>query len=195
VLHSTREKIQRNPKALIAAILVLSWRAPFGLQPVWSNQNGAVSGAADTPGTTAIEVAEVKADIYLSRGRATSGQKLGVLVKFEIAPGWHVYGEPLPEEYTPTSVVFDNALIAAQELDFPKPTLVKFELLGETMPVYQGRFTAAGSILLRQSIVPGVHGLAGTITFQECDDNLCKMPQQERFEIPLRIDSRTAKLE
>jgi hypothetical protein len=66
---------------------------------------------------------------------------------------------------------------------------VKFDLLGETLPVYQGRFKAVGDILLRQKLVPGEHQLGGTLSFQECNDNLCKMPQRVHFEIPLRIDS------
>ncbi len=136
-----------------------------------------------------VDAGDVKARIALSDVRAFSGQQLGVAVDFDIAPGWHVYGKPLPEEYTPTTVTFDNDLVSGQKLDFPKPTPVKFELLGETLPVYQGRFKAVGDILLQQKLAPGEHQLGGTLSFQECNDNLCKMPQQTRFEIPLRIDS------
>ena len=136
-----------------------------------------------------VNAGEVKAHIALSDMRAYSGQQLGVAVDFDIAPGWHIYGKPLPEEYTPTTVSFDQDLVSGQQLDFPKPTPVKFELLGETLPVYQGRFKAVGDIILRERLMPGEHRLNGTFSFQECNDNLCKMPQQVRFEIPLRIDS------
>jgi DsbC/DsbD-like thiol-disulfide interchange protein len=136
-----------------------------------------------------VDAGELKAHIALSDVRAFSGQQLGIAVDFEIAPGWHVYGKPLPEEYTPTTVTLDKDLVFAQNLDFPKPTPVNFELLGETLPVYQGRFKAVGDIVLRQKLAPGEHRLGGTLSFQECNDNLCKMPQQVRFEIPLRIDS------
>jgi DsbC/DsbD-like thiol-disulfide interchange protein len=135
-----------------------------------------------------VDAGEVKARIALADVHASSGQRLGVAVDFDIAPGWHVYGKPLPEEYTPTAIVFDNDLVARQNLDFPKPTPVKFELLGETLPVYQGRFKVVGDIFLRQKLAPGEHQLGATLSFQECNDNLCKMPQQVRFEIPLRID-------
>jgi hypothetical protein len=136
-----------------------------------------------------VDAGEVKARIALSDTRAFSGQQLGVAVDFDIAPGWHVYGKPLPEEYTPTTVIFDSDLVSGQKFDYPKPTPVKFEMLGETLPVYEGRFKAIGDILLRQKLEPGEHRLVGTLSFQECNDNLCKMPQQVRFEIPFRIDA------
>ena len=142
------------------------------------------SGAA-----AVVDSGEVKARIVLTDARALSGQQIGVIVDFDVAEGWHVYGKPLPQEYTPTSVTFDKNLLSEQNLEFPKPTLVKFALLGETLPVYQGRFTAVGTIVLRHGLNPGEHRLNGTLSFQECNDNLCKMPRQTQFEVPLWIES------
>lgn len=136
-----------------------------------------------------VKADEVQAKITLSGTRTYSGQQLGVAVEFEVAPGWHIYGLPLPEGYTPTSVKFDDALISSQALAFPKPTPVKFEVLGETLPVYQGDFKASGMLRLKQKLTPGDHKLAGTIEFQECNDTLCKMPRTARFEIPIRIET------
>jgi DsbC/DsbD-like thiol-disulfide interchange protein len=137
----------------------------------------------------AVDAGEVKARFTLLESRLCSGQRAGIVVDFDIAPGWHIYGKPLPEEYTPTSITFESELLSAHELDFPKPVPVKFELLDETLPVYQGHFQANGTILLRPKLARGEHRLGGTLSFQECNDNLCKMPQQVRFEIPLWIDS------
>ncbi|HJU11619.1 MAG TPA: protein-disulfide reductase DsbD domain-containing protein [Candidatus Binataceae bacterium] len=136
-----------------------------------------------------VDSGEVKARIVLTDARALSGQQIGVIVDFDVAQGWHVYGKPLPQEYTPTNVTFDKNLLSEQNLEFPKPTPVKFALLGETLPVYQGRFTAVGTIVLRHGLNPGEHRLNGTLSFQECNDNLCKMPRQTQFEIPLWIES------
>jgi DsbC/DsbD-like thiol-disulfide interchange protein len=142
--------------------------------------------------STLIQAGDVKVRVVLSDVRAFSGQQVGVAADFDVAPGWHIYGEPLPQEYTPTKITFDQDLISSQRLDFPKPTPIKFELLGETLPVYQGRFRAVGDILLRQRLTPGEHRLSGTISLQECNDNLCKMPLQARFDVPIRIDQMVA---
>lgn len=149
-----------------------------------------LGAAADNNGVT-VAADDVEAKIILSGSRAYSGNELGVAIDFTVAPGWHIYGQPLPEGYTPTSVKFDDALISSQSLDMPKPTPVKFEVLNETLPVYQGNFRAKGRILLKQKLPPGDHKLAGTLEFQECNDSLCKMPRTARFEIPITIEALT----
>ena len=179
--------IQKSPViAAIAMLLALMSSTPFNSQSAAGDQNDV---GPKSPTLTLVDAGEVKARITLSDAHALSGQRVSVIINFDIAPGWHIYGKPLPEEYTPTNVTFDKDLLSRQSLDFPKPTPVKFELLGETLPVYQGRFKAVGDILLREKLMPGEHKLSGTLSFQECNDNLCKMPQQVRFGVPLRIDS------
>ena len=142
--------------------------------------------AADDGVTITAE--DLQAKIVVSDKRSFAGQRLGTAVNFKVAEGWHIYGEPLPAGYSPTSVKFDDDLVTSQELQFPQPKPVKFELLGETLPVYQGEFRATGYILLRQKLPPGEQKLMGTLNFQECNDKICKLPQLVRFQIPLKID-------
>jgi hypothetical protein len=78
------------------------------------------------------------------------------------------------------SVKFDDDLVGSQELEFPQPKPVKFELLGETLPVYQREFRATGYILLKQKLPAGQQKLTGTLNFQECNDKTCKLPQSVR---------------
>jgi hypothetical protein len=89
---------------------------------------------------------DVQTRIALFDNRSFGGQGLGAAVDFKVATGWHIYGESLPAGYTPTAVRFDNGLVASQSLTFPKPKPVKFDLLGEVLPVYEGNFKAMGYI-------------------------------------------------
>jgi DsbC/DsbD-like thiol-disulfide interchange protein len=146
--------------------------------------------AIDDNGVT-VTADDVEAKISLSGSRNFSGNEIGVMVDFTVGPGWHIYGRPLPEGYTPTAVKFDDALVSEQSIVFPKPTPVKFELLGETLPVYQGNFKAIGTLRLKQKLPPGDHTLGGTLEFQECNDSLCKMPRTAHFEIPIKIEALT----
>jgi DsbC/DsbD-like thiol-disulfide interchange protein len=185
--------VQSSEKLLIAIIanailLGLISTAPVVARTAQANSNSA-GHAVDRQARVIVAAGDLRARITLARARVFSGQAIGVVVDFEIAPGWHVYGKPLPEEYTGTDVIFDDDLLSGQSLIFPKPRPVKFELLGETLPVYQGRFRAAGNIIVRTTVTPGLHRLSGTLSFQECNNSLCKMPRQLRFEIPLWIDS------
>jgi DsbC/DsbD-like thiol-disulfide interchange protein len=136
---------------------------------------------------TVVKAQDVTATVVLPDAHAAAGGPLRVAVNFDVAPGWHIYGEPLPEDYTPTTVKFDDAMVAKQAIDFPKPVSMKFEAIGETFPVYTGKFSANGAIRLKPDLAPGEHDLAGAISFQECNNLECKAPQQARFEIPIMV--------
>lgn len=148
---------------------------------------------ADSAASTAvvIKAEDVTAKVALSDGRSTAGGRLGVTAAFEVAPGWHIYGEPLPPEFTTTKIKFDDQLLREQSLKFPAPTPVKFEALGETYPVYQGKFNATGQLALKPALAPGDYKLAGTLEFQECNDSMCKLPQSVHFELPIKVTAKS----
>jgi DsbC/DsbD-like thiol-disulfide interchange protein len=151
------------------------------------------AGAADSlkGPPVVVQAGDVRARIALSADHAPSGHQLEVAVDFDVAPGWHIYGEPLPdgEGLTPTSVVFNSDLLAQQTLKLPKPTPLRFEALNETYPVYTGQFTALGSIVLNQKTKAGDYTIPGTLSFQQCNDTMCKMPQTVHFEIPIKVEA------
>jgi DsbC/DsbD-like thiol-disulfide interchange protein len=184
---------------IVAAVLTMAARpAPVGAANGESGERatsasgavGAETGKTDgaRPDDVMVNAGDVAARIRLSSDRAASGQQLGVSVDFEVAPGWHVYGEPLPESYTPLSIRFDNDLVASQSLDFPMAMPTKFEGSGETLPVYEGKFEATGKISLKPRLEVGKYNLKGALTFQECNDVLCKMPETVRFDLPIMIE-------
>ncbi len=149
---------------------------------------GVASGAS---GVT-INAGDVRAIVTISSDRAVAGRQLGVSAEFEIPPGWHIYGQPLPENYVATSVSFDSESVRAQSFDFPKATPVEFKSLGETLPVYSGSVRAVGSILIKGGLKPGEYKLKGTLRFQECSEQICKLPQNIGFEVPMTIDAMVA---
>jgi hypothetical protein len=77
--------------------------------------------------------------------------------------------------------------VAKQSFNFPKPQMMSFATLGETLPVYQGNLHAGGKLLLRPDLKPGDYQLTGKVDFQECSDSICKIPQSLAFAIPLTI--------
>ncbi len=137
---------------------------------------------------TIIRADEVEAAVQLSANRAFAGQELGVVVDFSVKPPWHVYGQPLPRNYTTTSVHFDTAGILRQSLTFPRPQLVKIASLGEVLPVYTGNFRAAGTMVVTGKLKPGNRQLSGELCFQECNDEICKLPRTVKFTMPITIE-------
>lgn len=148
----------------------------------------AATASEGTP--VAIEGSDVVAHIRLSADHAAAGRPIGLAVEVAVAPGWHIYGEPLPDGdgLTPTSIKFESDLLAGQTLNLPKPTPLRFEILNQTYPVYTGNFKAAGNLVLNQKIKPGEYSIPGTFNFQLCNDSMCKPPQAVRFELPIKID-------
>lgn len=135
-----------------------------------------------------IHADEVQAQIQLSGRRAFAGQELGIAVDFTVKPPWHIYGEPLPKNYTATAIHFDDASVSRQSLRFPKPQPVKVASLGEVLPVYTGSLRAAGTLVLSASLEPGEHRLGGNLSFQECNSEICKLPRSVAFTLPLTIE-------
>jgi DsbC/DsbD-like thiol-disulfide interchange protein len=151
---------------------------------------GTAAAVTSSATPVVVQAGNVEARIVLSPDHSSGGRQLGVAVDFNVAPGWHIYGEPLPagEGLTPTSIKFDGDLLERQKLDLPKPTPLRFEALNETYPVYQGSFKGAGNIVVAHKLKPGDYSIAGTLSFQECNDAICKMPQAVRFELPIKIE-------
>ena len=141
--------------------------------------------------SVSIVADDVRARISLSSAVTAQSLELGVNVELTIAPGWHIYGEPLPEGYVATNVKFTSEFVSDQHLTFPPPRPVEFKMLGETLPVYENTVRAKGTIAINRRAKPGDYKLTGVLKFQECSDRECKIPQQAPFEIPLHIDAMT----
>jgi hypothetical protein len=144
---------------------------------------------AQTDGTSvSLTAGDIRIVITPSTDHSVAGQEIGVAADFTIAKGWHIYGQPLPANYTPTAIVFDSDSVAEQSFEYPDPKKVTFPGLGETLPVYAGNFRVKGKILARRGLKPDDYKLKGKLSFQECSEQICKIPQSVTFEIPFRID-------
>lgn len=141
--------------------------------------------------SASITADDLRVTITPTTDHSVPGQEIGVMTNFSIAPGWHIYGQPLPSNYTATTIEFDSDVVASQAFEFPTPEKVTFEMLGETLPVYHGDLRAKGKILIRSGLKPGEYQLKGTLKFQECSKDVCKIPQSVAFELPMRIEAMT----
>lgn len=127
-------------------------------------------------------------EIGLSSAKAFAGQELGFLARFNLEPGWHVYGAPLPEAYTTTSVRFDGPQIVRQYFDLPSAVPLRDGALKETLPVYAGSFQGVGSLLLRFPLEEGETVLSGHVCFQQCSETICEAPEALPFELRLTLE-------
>jgi len=127
-------------------------------------------------------------ELTLSSGRAFAGQEIGFSAKFQLEPGWHVYGKPLPAAYTVTSIEFDDPKVVRQSFELPEAELMENATLHETLPVYSGSFQAVGSLLLKFPLAAGQIRLSGQLRFQQCTETVCEPPQTIPFHLPLTLE-------
>lgn len=150
-----------------------------------------------------IETGVLTALVSLSADRCFPGQELGVALQVNLKPGWHIYGEPLPESYQPAKLTFEGPLVDKQLLEMPPARPVPLKALGETLPVYEGEIRALGKLGIKWSppmpakfleglgerIEPGLHHIDGVLRFQACSDEVCETPQTLKFQLPLTIEA------
>jgi DsbC/DsbD-like thiol-disulfide interchange protein len=144
--------------------------------------------AGEDAATVTLRSSALTVEIGLSSGKAFAGQEISFFAKFELEPGWHVYGTPLPEAYTATSITFDDSKIVRQSFELPEAPPMKIAALGETLPVYTSSFQGQGSVLLKFPIEAGRIVLSGRVCFQQCSDTVCEAPEAVPFELPLTIE-------
>jgi hypothetical protein len=92
-------------------------------------------------------------------------------------PKVHVYA-PGAKDYIPIALVMTpRAGVTAGKLAYPKSQDWYFEPLKEHVPVYDVPFRLEQTITLGQSLKAGDRVLvAGTVTYQACDDVICFKP-------------------
>lgn len=156
-------------------------------------------------GGVAVETPEVRGTIALTASTVYGGQEVGVTIRLNIKPGFHVYADNVPIPYQPIAVELSSrdALLADQRFTFPPAT--QFAVDGETaLPVHEHEIVAHGRIRLRWSpptspfteladfvaghaITPGIYDLDGRLRYQACSETECYPPRIIEFKLPIEV--------
>lgn len=161
-------------------------------------------GSGDDDPFALVETDELTLRIALSASRVFGGQEIGVLVDVAVQPGWHVYGDRVPDPYTGFEVTFERGgLVSGQTLELPEPGSVSYGEGAGTLPVFEGTFRATGTVrtqwrpvlvaslpeeVLEGRVAGGAHVLRGVVRYQACAGETCMMPRSIPFEIPIVIE-------
>lgn len=105
-----------------------------------------------------------------------------VIIRLEMAPGLHVYGEPLPEGFIPTTVQVQAEGARIGPPRYPKTKSLAFPALGVTLPVWEGVGEIRVPITLgRVEKNAGPLPVAVEVRYQACSDRLCYPPKTARL--------------
>ena len=114
-------------------------------------------------------------------------QEIRLHVFFNVEAGWHVYGRPIPDGYTPVTVDLKaTPEVKVQPAEYPPVRAFKVQGLGEAFYVNEGRFEVRIPFAVN---VPPDHGridLKARVRYQACSDVECLPPAD--LSIDLHLD-------
>ena len=114
------------------------------------------------------------------------GERVGLRVTLQLAPGVHSYGRPLPAGYIPTTLTLHGPdTVEFEPVVYPPTRPFRADWLEEELPAYSGQFMITTAVTFaeqREDIT-----LTATLRFQACTDAECFIPEQLTFTLPLRF--------
>jgi DsbC/DsbD-like thiol-disulfide interchange protein len=128
------------------------------------------------------EVSGRQAQITTSASTAVvhAGERITLAVEVSLRPGVHVYA-PGVEGYIPISwTLAESAAYKAHDAEMPASHNLRLEAIGETVPVYEGRFRLVRDVTIGSdsAVHEGALTISGALRYQACDDRVCYKPEK-----------------
>ena len=112
------------------------------------------------------------------------GERIGLRVTIQTAPGIHIYGQPLPDGYIPTTLEIEAPeTVTVEPVRYPPPHIVHTDWLGEELPVYDGTITLTTALAFaeqREDVT-----ITATLRYQACTLDECFLPERLTFTLPM----------
>jgi hypothetical protein len=138
----------------------------------------------------------ITAAIHGGKGTIRQGIVRKLVVRFELAAGLHLYGEPVPEGMIPTTVRVEGppGLVVLEPV-LPPTEPLRLEAMDVELQVWSGTvdivvpFYATGELAseARPLDMPSA-SLEVTLRYQACDDTTCLLPKTEKLTLELPLD-------
>jgi len=144
-------------------------------------------GVASSEHGTAVygQAAGVQVRAYLDSDTYRFFQRLWLTVELTIAPGLHVYGQPMPAGYAPLSI--DIAPVAGLVVgppQWPTPHPLHIAGLPEQFYVYEGTITVVLPVTLTAEADDQT--LQVTVRYQTCSSTECFVPCALHLPLPVQ---------
>ncbi len=116
-------------------------------------------------------------------------------VRFELAKGLHIYGDPLPSGFVSTTVTVDETKgLRTGSPRYPKTKPVVFDALDVTLNVFEGIVDVAIPVSLTAEVMnwtlrdkPESIEIPISIRYQACSDTVCYPPKTEKLSVTVPI--------
>jgi len=161
------------------------FRQRYTASEILVRQYGGDAGAA----SQVVETKHLRLTNSASLATVHWGQRLALVADIDLKPGMHVYA-PGVEGYIPIELQLTaSPAFQGHPPGYPAARKLHLKAIGETVPVFQGRFRVAEDITIapEAQVKPvlspaGDLVVEGTLRYQACDAKVCYPPQS----VPLR---------
>ncbi len=117
-------------------------------------------------------------------------------VRFEVADGFHIYANPLPEGFiASTAEIVPTEGVRAGTATYPPTRIREFPKLGVTLNVYEGTTDVAIPITLNSEILnwpiqdkPSEIKIPVEVVYQVCSETVCYVPMEKTVELEVPIE-------
>jgi AhpC/TSA family/Thiol:disulfide interchange protein DsbD, N-terminal len=176
--HDTYKK-RDSPEALIDAAL------------------GRIQIEGDAPQATGGEPdIKITAALHGGKGSIRQGIIRKLVVRFELADGLHIYGEPVPPGLTATQLIVNGPPgLATLPTEFPPTESLHLASMGVDLEVWSNTADLVVPIYAKGELASetrpldeGSINLEVKVRYQACNDNECLLPRTESFALELPMD-------
>lgn len=114
-----------------------------------------------------LETDALVAIAAMDSGTFVRGERIGLRVTIQTAPGVHIYGQPLPDGYIPTTLVVEAPeTVRVEPIAYPPPHPLEIDWLDERLMAYEGEITLATAVIFAEQRADVV--ITATLHFQAC---------------------------
>jgi hypothetical protein len=134
--------------------------------------------------TTQFKNERIAISTSTSNAVVRAGERIRLVIDIQLPPKMHAYA-PGVKGYIPIEwTVNETPAFEALPPEYPKASTRHLPAIGETVPVYEGKFSIEQEIVLKQPkdvkplLLPdSVLSLGGRLRYQLCDDKKCYIPE------------------
>jgi hypothetical protein len=124
----------------------------------------------------------------LEKLRIARGERAEVRLVVEIKPGYHINNHaPMEAHLIPLRLSWETRPFRILEVQYPKPSLEKYEFAEKPLSVFSGPVTIVTRLEAPPEAPRGPGILLGTLRYQACTDKLCLPPRTLQVRLPYEI--------
>lgn len=144
---------------------------------------------------TSVETNHLTLTYSASDAVVRPGSLLALSLEVDLKPRMHVYAPGVEGGYKPVEWAIPKTDVSlAMPAGYPQPETLHLPAIGETVPVYHGRFSVVRDLsigpgkALEPFIEEGQLKVIGTFRYQACDDKMCYPPETVPLEWTFRAE-------